>query len=205
MSDVERNAMVIGVTGGIACGKSEVGRILEGMGYCVNDADYVAHALMAKGTGIFKDIVAYFGNRILSDDGEISRSALGAIVFEDTDKRERLNALIHPAVRSELERWISEQRTRGNQAAVQIPLLFESGMNDLDLDGIICVSATDEIILERLRSRGIDRDAAVKRIRSQMPLEEKELLSDCIIRNFGTLQELEGATRQALEKLPVER
>ncbi|HSR87454.1 MAG TPA: dephospho-CoA kinase [Pontiella sp.] len=205
MSDIERNAIVIGVTGGIACGKSEVGRILEGMGYCTCDADQVAHGLMAKGTEIFKDIVAFFGERILSDDGEICRSTLGSIVFENAEKREQLNALVHPAVRSEIERWISERRDRGDNGAVQIPLLFESGMNELDWDGIICVSASDELVLERLRSRGMDKDAAMKRIRSQMPLAEKERLSDCIIRNLGSLQELEGATRQAVESLSVER
>jgi dephospho-CoA kinase len=205
MSDIERNAMVIGVTGGIACGKSEVGRILESMGYCVIDADHVAHGLMAKGTGVFKDIVAFFGKRILSGEGEICRSTLGAIVFEDSEKRERLNALVHPAVRSEIERWISERRDRRDRAAVQIPLLFESRMHDLDWDGIICVSASDELVLERLRKRGMDENAAMQRIRSQMPLTEKERLSDCVIRNLGTLQELKGATRQALERLPVER
>jgi dephospho-CoA kinase len=205
MSDIKRNAIVIGVTGGIACGKSEVGRILEDMGYGVIDADHVAHVLMAKGTGVFKDIVEYFGERILSDEGEICRSALGAIVFADTEKRERLNALVHPAVRSRIERWISERRERRECGAVQIPLLFESRMNDLDWDGILCVSASDTLVLERLRNRGMDKDAALKRIRSQMPLIEKERLSDYVIRNLGSLQELEGATRQALEDLSVER
>ena len=205
MSDIERNAMVIGVTGGIACGKSEVGRILEDMGYCVSDADHVAHGLMVKETGIFKDIVACFGKQILSDDGEISRSALGAIVFEDSEKREQLNALVHPAVRRKIKRWISERRAYGDMAAVQIPLLFESGMNDLDWDGIICVSASDDLVLERLKKRGMDQDTAMKRIHSQMPLIDKERLSDCVIRNLGTLQELKGATQQAVYSLSVER
>lgn len=205
MSDIERNAIVICVTGGVACGKSEVGKILEGMGYRACDADHVAHALMAKGTAVFEDLVAVFGKRILSDDGEISRPALGAIVFEDTEMRARLNALIHPAVRSAVGHWISERRVRREHGAVQIPLLFESGMNDLDFDAIICVSASDAAVLERLKKRGIDHDAAMKRIRSQMPLAEKEGLSDFVIRNHGSLQELEEVTRQALQRLSVER
>lgn len=199
MSDIERNAIVVGVTGGIACGKSEVGRILEGMGYRTCDADHVAHELMAKGTAVFKDILAFFGDRILSDDGEISRPALGTIVFADPEKRERLNALVHPAVRSFIDRWISDRRARGENGAVQIPLLFESGMDDLNFDGIICVSASDDLVLERLKSRGMDKDAALIRIRSQMPLEEKERLSDFVVRNSGSLQELEEATRKAVE------
>lgn len=205
MLDIERNAIVVGVTGGIACGKSEVGRILEGMGYHACDADHVAHALMAKGTAVFKDVVAFFGKRILSDDGEIYRPALGAIVFEDPEKRARLNALVHPAVRTAIERWISERRARGENGAVQIPLLFESGMNDLGFDGVICVSASDALVLKRLINRGIDHDAAIKRIRSQIPLVEKERLSDFVVRNLGSLQELEEATRQAVERLSVER
>jgi dephospho-CoA kinase len=175
------------------------------MGYRACDADHVAHALMAKGTAVFEDLVAVFGKRILSDDGEISRPALGAIVFEDTEMRARLNARIHPAVRSAVEHWISERRVRREHGAVQIPLLFESGMNDLDLDAIICVSASDAAVLERLKKRGIDHDAAMKRIRSQMPLAEKERLSDFVIRNHGSLQELEEATRQAVQRLSVER
>ncbi len=205
MSDIERNAIVVGVTGGVACGKSEVGRILECMGYRACDADHVAHALMAKGTAVFKDIVEFFGKRILSDDGEIFRPALGTIVFEDPDKRARLNALVHPAVRSAIERWISERRARGENGAVQIPLLFESGMNDLGFNGIICVSASDTLVLERLKKHGIDNDEAMKRIRSQMPLVEKERLSDFVVRNLGSLQELEEATQQAVEWLSVER
>lgn len=205
MSNIERNAIVVGVTGGVACGKSEVGHILEDMGYRACDADYVAHALMAKGTAVFKDIVAFFGKQILADDGEIFRPALGAIVFDDPEKREQLNALVHPAVRGSIEEWISERRARGEHGAVQIPLLFESGMNDLDFEGIICVSASDALVLERLKKQGIDHDAAMKRIRSQMPLVEKERLSDFVVRNLGSLRELEEAVRQVVERLSVER
>ena len=205
MSDIERNAIVIGVTGGVACGKSEVGRILESMGYRACDADHVAHALMAKGTAVFREIVAFFGKQILDDKGEIFRPALGAIVFDDPEKREHLNALVHPAVRCSIEGWISERRAQGELGAVQIPLLFESRMDDLGFDGIICVSSSDMLVLERLKQQGIDHDAAMKRIRSQMPLAEKERLSDCVIRNLGSWQELEEATRQAVKRLSIER
>lgn len=205
MSDNERKAIVVGITGGVACGKSEVGRILEKMDFCVCDTDLVAHALMAKGTGVFQDIVKCFGKQILARDGEISRPALGAIVFENPNMREHLNALVHPAVRTATEQWISDRRALGENGAVQIPLLFESRMNNLDFDGIICVSATNEVVLERLEKRGLDNDAAMKRIHSQMPLLEKEHLSDCVLRNLGSLQELEQATRQAMESLSVER
>lgn len=205
MSDNKRNAVVIGITGGIACGKSEVGNILERMGYGVCDADRVAHALMVKGSAVFKNVVECFGDGIVSENGDLSRPALAKIVFEDQERREQLNQLVHPEVRRALMRWIAERRARSEHAAVQIPLLFESGMDDLDFDGIICVSSTEDLVRERLGNRGVMVEEAANRIRSQMPLAEKERLADCVIRNVGSLQELEQATRRALESLLVER
>lgn len=205
MSDIKRKAVVIGVTGGIACGKSEMGRILGGMGFVVSDADRIAHELMAKGTPVYRNIVDCFGATVLAEDGEISRPRLGRIVFENPGQLLQLNQLVHPAVREVLKRWIAERRANSENAAVQIPLMFESGMNDLDWDAIICVSCVEAQVYERLEKRGIDRPAARSRIASQMPLEEKEDLSDYVIDNSGTLGDLEKATRVAVESLMVER
>lgn len=205
MEDIERSTVVLAITGGIACGKSEVGRVLDAMGFKVCDADRLAHELMVKGTPVFERIVECFGDAILAEDGEISRPQLGRIVFEDAEKRLMLNRLVHPAVRDELERWISECRFSRANAAVQIPLLYESGMDTLDWDAVICVSCTEPQVVDRLAKRGISRSEAMKRIASQMPLEEKEHLSDRIIYNLGTLQELEQATRSVVERLMVER
>lgn len=205
MSGTQRNAIVIGLTGGIACGKSEVGRILEKMGFEVCDADRVAHDLMISGTSVYQRIVAYFGDQVLAESGEISREKLGRIVFENPAQLSRLNRLVHPAVRQVLEQWILMRRENGENAAVQIPLLFESGMNDLDWDGIVCVSSPEIQAIERLEKRGISEPEARMRIASQMELSKKEQLSDRVIHNLGTLQELETATRLAVESLLAER
>jgi len=205
MSDNKRYSIVLGITGGIACGKSEVGRILRDLGFVVCDSDHVAHGLMAKGMAVHQRIVECFGDHVLDGSGEISRSALGTLVFDDPEKLSRLNRLIHPAVRVELQRWIAERRSNGDSAAVQIPLLFESGMDTLDWDAVVCVSSKEDQVCERIAARGINLIDARKRIAAQMPLGEKERLSDRVIRNFGTLQELEEATRKTVESLIVER
>lgn len=201
MSNKGRNIIIIGVTGGIACGKSEVGRILGEMGFAVCDADRVAHDLMKKGTPVYTQVVDCFGAQILSDDGEISRPILGKTVFENPAQRETLNRLVHPAVRESLKRWISEKRGAGDNAAVLIPLLFESGMQDLDWDAVLCVSSHEEEIFQRLETRGLSRDDAQRRIHSQMPLSKKEKLADHVVPNHGTLGELELATRKAVESI----
>jgi dephospho-CoA kinase len=199
MPDFERNALILGVTGGIACGKSEVGRILEEMGFAVCDADSVAHGLMEKGTQVFQRVVDHFGSKILASDGGISRPLLGEIVFGDAGQREMLNKMVHPAVRDVVAQWIAERRKENCSGAVLIPLLYESGMDELGWDAVLCVSSSRELVLKRLEKRGMALAEAEARIGSQMPLVEKENLADGVILNLGTLEELESATRQAVE------
>ena len=205
MSNKGRKVVVLGVTGGIACGKSEVGRILNEMGYAVCDADRIAHELMKKGTPVFDQVVDRFGSQILAENGEISRPILGRIVFENPEQLEVLNRLVHPAVRESLGQWISGKRSAGENAAVLIPLLFESGMQDLDWDAVLCVSSHETDVVQRLEARGLSREEAEKRIHSQMPLMEKEKLADRVVPNHGTLGELEKATREAVEAIVGER
>ena len=200
MSASKRSAIIIGLTGGIACGKSEAGRILERMGFALCDADELAHALMAKGMPAYRKTVECFGEDILAETGEISRPVLAEIVFNDAARREALNRAVHPFVRDELEKWIMRHRRDRQDAAVQIPLLFESGMETLDWDGVLCISASEEAVIQRLADRGISRDDAVRRIESQWPLAEKERRSDFVVSNGGTLEELETALRRAVQE-----
>lgn len=201
MSENERNVIILGVTGGIACGKSEVGRILNDMGFAVCDADRVAHDLMKKGTPVFTQVVDHFGVKVLLNKGEISRPELGAIIFKDPAQREILNQIVHPAVRETLEQWIFEKQKTGKNAAVLIPLLFESGMQNLGWDAVLCVSSHKKDVFQRLEKRGLNRDEAEKRVCSQMPLSKKETLADYVVPNVGTRGELELATRKIVQAI----
>jgi dephospho-CoA kinase len=201
MSNTKRNAVVLGLTGGIASGKSEAGRILGDMGFAVCDADRVAHDLMKKGTPVFRQVIDLFGNDILTVDGEISRPVLGGIVFENPDRLQLLNQLVHPAVRDWIKQWIKSQRDANKDSAVMIPLLFESGMQDLGWDAILCISCSEENIIERLNTRGLTREAAQKRISSQMPTAEKEKLADYVVRNHGTLGELDEVIHETIKTI----
>ena len=165
------------------------------------DADRVAHDLMKKGTSVFTQVVDRFGSQILSDNGEISRPNLGNIVFKNPAQREVLNQLVHPEVRKTLERWVSEKRDAGKNAAVLIPLLFESGMQNLGWDAVFCVSSREEDVFQRLEKRGLSREEAEKRVYSQMPLAEKEKLADRVVPNIGTLGELELAVQKAVQAI----
>ena len=205
MSDFNRKAISIGVTGGIACGKSEVGRILREIGFAVCDADRVAHDLMDKGSPVFQHVVDHFGDQILSESGGISRPVLGKLVFDDPSKLRALNALVHPAVRKALEDWMECRRTEGRPAAVLLPLLYESGMEDLDWDAVVCVSSPKQNVFQRLEKRGLSPEEAEKRVCSQMPLAEKEKRADVVIPNIGTLGELELAVRKTVEAIMLER
>ncbi len=205
MMNQKRNAVVLGVTGGVACGKSEVGRILREMGFSVCDADGLAHDLMKKGSSVYQQVVNHFGMDILSDDGEISRSILGKIVFENPAELTVLNGLVHPAVRKNLEDWIENVRLQNTDAAALVPLLFESGMNTMNWDAIVCVSSSEDLVSRRLEKRGFNRAEAKLRVESQMLLAEKEQGSNSVIPNVGTLKELEESTRKIVNRIKAKR
>lgn len=184
--------VIIAVTGGIACGKSETGRVLSEQGFTVLDTDLLAHELMKRGRPLFEKVVARFGGPVVGENGEINRKVLGGIVFSDDEAREELNALVHPVVIDETERWIKRQTA---DVAVLIPLLYETGWVD-GWDAVICVSSTDEQIVQRLRGRGLNEAEARGRISAQMPLEEKEQQADFVIVNNETLNELRSQVIQ---------
>ena len=197
-------SFILGITGGVACGKSEVGRILEKMGFAVCDADHIAHNLMKKGQPVYDQVVHYFGSTILVD-GEISRPILGKIIFENPTARNALNLRVHPAVQIFLNDWIREARKNHEHAAVLIPLLFESGMEELDWDAILCVSSPGEQVFKRLRNRGLTEKESALRVDSQMPVEQKIKRSDGVLLNTGSLKELEQFTRETVKRIMTEK
>jgi len=192
MNSLNSTSFVLAVTGGLACGKSEVGRILQQHGFLVCDADEVAHDLMKKGQGIYQAVVDCFGEQILAENGEISRPELGKIVFENPAQLQKLNALVHPSIRKVLMKKMATFRKSTQPAAVLIPLLFEAKMEDLDWDAILCVSAEEEVVFDRLEKRGFNRRESAERIAAQFSLKEKESRSDVVLRNSGSLDNLES-------------
>jgi dephospho-CoA kinase len=182
--------IILALTGGIACGKSEAGRILADEGFSVLDTDTLAHDVMASGTPVFRQVAERFGSGVVDEKGGLDRVALGNIVFNDPVARNDLNELVHPAVIKAAEEWKAQQCA---DAAVMVPLLFEAGWIK-GWSAIVCVCATEEIVFQRLEKRGLNREEARKRISAQMPLSEKKKNSDFIIENNDTLDALRKKT-----------
>lgn len=187
--------MVIGLTGGIASGKSVVADELRRLGAEVIDADQVAREVVAPGTETWARIVEHFRPGIQLPDGSIDRKALGQIIFADSEARATLNRLTHPAIRARMQERLQAARSRrvpGGGAAIvimEIPLLFESGVTG-GLDEIWVVAVRPEVQVERLvRRAGISPEEARQRIGTQLPLEEKIGRADVVIDNNGTLEE----------------
>ncbi|MBT9249388.1 dephospho-CoA kinase [Bacillus halotolerans] len=190
--------LVIGLTGGIASGKSTVANMLIDKGITVIDADIIAKQAVEIGMPAYRQIIDEFGEDILLENGDIDRRKLGALVFTNEQKRLALNSIVHPAVREGMlkrrDESIANQETF---VVLDIPLLFESKLESL-VDKIIVVSVTKELQLERLTKRNqLTVEEALSRIRSQMPLEEKVSRADNVIDNSGTREE----TKQQLEEI----
>jgi len=187
--------ILLGLTGSIACGKSETGQILSEEGFAVLDTDFLAHDIMREGTPVFERVLEQFGKTILRADGEVDRAKLGTLVFADSEARKILNGLVHPAVIHAAEQWKMDQQS---DAVVLVPLLFEAGWTQ-NWDAIICVSADEERVFQRLEKRGLSEDEARKRIAAQMPLAEKEARANFVIRNNETLNALRDETLRVIE------
>ncbi|WP_426004592.1 dephospho-CoA kinase [Bacillus sp. DWP3-1] len=180
--------LVIGLTGGIASGKSTVSQMIKEQGIRVVDADVIAKEAVSKGTPALHHIVQTFGEGVLLPNGELNRQQLGAIIFSDEEKRKQLNAIVHPEVRKEMLR----QRDQGINSqetfvVLDIPLLFESQLESL-VDRIIVVYTTPELQLSRLMKRNdLSEEEALNRIHSQQSLEEKCKKADRVIENTQDL------------------
>jgi len=182
---------VIGLTGGIASGKSAVERLFRKAGIPVSDADAVYKDLSKKGKVLYNEVIAAFGGSIVGEDGEIDRAALGRIVFGDSVARGRLNAIAHPRVREAMLAWIAEERKNGADYVVaSVPLLFEAGF-DAFCDATVAVWCPPRMQAERLMKRdGMTRPEALRRIGAQMPLKQKTRLATYRIDNTGTRKDL---------------
>jgi dephospho-CoA kinase len=190
----------VGLTGGVASGKSAVSAILDELGAVIIDADVLAREAVTKGTPGLEKVVAEFGTELLTPDGELDRPAMGRLVFADEDARRRLEAIVHPLV---FERIIELEAAASPDDVVvhDIPLLAESGRADT-FDAIIVVDAPDEIRIERMvRDRGWTREDAEARIKAQASRDDRLAIATHVIENDGTLDQLRARVEGVYEQL----
>jgi dephospho-CoA kinase len=192
-----RGGFHIGLTGGIASGKSTVARILSELGAEVIDADQVARDLVEPGQPALEEIAAAFGREVLDEAGRLDRKKLGAIVFADEGKRRRLNGILHPRIGAETGRRVADAAARGVPVVVyEAALLVENRIHQM-LDGLIVVAAPPADQLARIRARDqLDDEEARRRIAAQAPLEEKIAAADFVIDNAGPLDETRRRTEE---------
>ncbi|MGZ8495166.1 MAG: dephospho-CoA kinase [Candidatus Binatia bacterium] len=193
---------LVGLTGGIASGKSTAAKILTRLGAAIVDADVLSREVVAPGHEGWKEIVATFGSEVLQADQTLDRQKLRTLIFNNPDARKQLEAIIHPRVRALAERRIREHGEAGYAVVVyEVPLLFEGNLHEW-LRPVILVACDVEIQRQRLRQRdGLDAAAAQKHIDAQMSLEEKRRLADYVIENDGSLADLESQVRAVLAKI----
>ncbi|MCY7814930.1 dephospho-CoA kinase [Bacillus haynesii] len=192
--------LVIGLTGGIASGKSTVAQMFQQCGITVVDADVIAKEAVEQGMPAYQKIAETFGEGVLLETGDIDRRKLGEIVFANEEKRMQLNAIVHPEVRKMMIKQRDEAIRAGERFVVlDIPLLYESGLERLT-DKVIVVWVPRELQLERLMKRNqLNEDETLKRIHAQHSLEEKKKRADAVIDNSGSLKDTEAQLHQLLD------
>lgn len=194
----------LALTGGIACGKSELGRILERLGAEVVDADAVVRRLHQPGGEAARIVAEKFGEKYLLPDGSTDRSRLAQAVFADENARRSLENALHPIVRKWLLDWKCDTKRRASVRIAQIPLLFESDWSR-DWDRTATVETTDiETRLARLAGRGLSREAALARIGAQLPTGERVAKADFVVFNNAGKEQLGELARILLDSLNAE-
>ncbi|MGG1877223.1 dephospho-CoA kinase [Paenibacillus cisolokensis] len=192
--------MNIGLTGGIATGKSTVSSMLVEKGALLIDADVIAREVMLPGHPVLLAVTVHFGQEILLADGSLNRKRLGEIIFHNPSERQALNEITHPAIRQEIRRRVQayEREHPGQPVVVDIPLLLEAREEYPYLNTIVVVYVPREVQLQRLMERdGISKEQAEARLSSQLDIEQKKQLADIVIDNSGTLAD----TEQQVDKL----
>ena len=190
--------IIIGLTGSVGTGKSTVANFFEELGAYVIDWDELAREVVRPHSKAWKEIIECFGKDVLNENLTINRQKLANIVFTEKGKVTKLNQIVHPEVFKEDERIINEIKNHDPDALVvkDIPLLFEL-THPIFTDKTVVVSASEETQLKRLEEKGMSRDDAQNRIRSQLPLEEKIKSADFVINNNGPLEE----TKRQVEEI----
>ncbi|HXO44336.1 MAG TPA: dephospho-CoA kinase [Candidatus Cybelea sp.] len=192
----------VGLTGGIASGKSTVAGLLRDAEYPVLDADIIARELLEPGQDAYNEAVREFGEAILGKGGAVDRPKLGAVVFSDNQKRARLNQILHPRIQNVVSNWfVALDRAGGPDLAFEdAALILEAGAKN-NLDRIVVCWCRPEQQLERLKQRGLSVEDAKLRIAAQMPIDEKRRLADEVIDCSRTIEETKRQVKLVVEKL----
>ena len=192
----------VGLTGGIASGKSTVGGMLREFDCPVLDADTLGHELLERGQEAREEVVREFGDEILDAHGNVDRSKLGQIIFADASKRARLNQILHPRILDVVRKWFTAQGHPGGPelAVVEAALIIEAGYNK-ELDKVIVCWCPAEQQLQRLVDRGLTLEEAKQRIAAQMPMEEKRRLGDETVDCSGSIKDTERQVMEVVKRL----
>ena len=183
---------IIGLTGGIGTGKSTVSNYLREQNFAIVDADLISRQVVEPGKPLLKELEEAFGSEIINDDGSLNRKGLAAIVFNDVEQRKLMDSIMHKEILAEMRRCMEDYQNQGTHQGIIIdaPLLFEIGLEKW-CDQVWLVTADMDIRIQRVCARDNAVPAEVEaRIRNQMSDDEKKKLSDEILDNSGTLEEL---------------
>ena len=196
------NHLLMGVTGGIASGKTVVAKMLEQLGAPLIDFDLLARQVVEPGKPAFKQIVDYFGKEVLQEDGSLDRKKLSKIVFQDTQKRNRLEGFTHPPIHEAFLKRVNAVTEKDPAAIIQevVPLLIEKHLQAM-FDKILVVYVPREKQIERLTQRdGISEEEATHMLKAQLPINEKLACADFVVNNEGSMEE----TRRQVEDIWLE-
>jgi dephospho-CoA kinase len=192
-------AIVLGITGGIATGKSTVTEMFRELGAETLSADVIAREVLEPGTPGLERIAREFGKGILMPDGSLDRGALAEIVFRNPEALSRINSITHPLIIERMERFVDEFRGRAGERAVlaaEIPLLVECGLSRL-VDKVVVVAAEQDTQMSRLKKRGHSTDEAARRLAAQLPMVDKLACGDWVVRTDTSMD----ATRRQVEEI----
>lgn len=198
---------IIGLTGGIATGKSTVSSILNDLDIPVIDADAVARELSVKGNKVWSAIYNHFGSEYFQQNGELNRGALGQLIFSNNDARDKINKLTHPIIKEEILTLLQELKRKSDPdfVIIDVPLLFESDWNSI-VEEVWVVTVPRNLQIERLMQRdGFTREQAEQRINSQMSLKDKCDLADKIIDNSSSIQDTKDQVINILKNYETRR
>jgi dephospho-CoA kinase len=197
------NRLLVGVTGGIASGKTTVSNMLEELGAPVIDFDVLARQVVEPGKHAWQQIVDYFGRQVLQEDETLDRKKLSDIVFNDLEKKKKLESFIHPQINVEFVKQLNEIVSKDPNAIVQvvIPLLIELNLQYL-FHKLVVVHASQEVLVERLAKRDeITEHESANMLQSQLPIEEKIGYADFLIKNNGSIEETKRQVGELWEQL----